>query len=127
MKTQTGHFYPDHHRCYEFSFPRLDTLVQVEERTDEVVIRATRNTFTERRKVCFIRELAAEGFISETYQWFSGFGDWSALPVRWLVDYSWLKPDQHARARTNRFMIRLIVGAFLLWLGLMMAAVFFAP
>ena len=33
-------------QCYEFCFPKLDTLVQVEEADGTVVIRATRDTFT---------------------------------------------------------------------------------
>ncbi len=121
MNAQSSNLYYNSRRFYEFCFPKLDTLVQVQELDDEVVIRATRDTFTERRKVCFIRELAAEGFISEAYQWFSGFGGWSSLPVRWLVDYSWLKSGKNVCARTNRFMIRSIFGAILLWLGMMFA------
>jgi len=122
MKTQTDHLDHEGH-CFEFSFPRLDTLVQVEETEDEVVVRATRDSFSERRKIGFIRELAAEGFISEVYQSFSGFGGWSSLPVRWLVDRSWLKLDKAVRIRTNRIMIRLIAGAIGLLL-VMMSVVF---
>ena len=106
-------------RCYEFCFPDLDTLIQVEELEDSVVVRATRDSFSERRKICFIRELAAEGFIDDSYRWFSGFGQGTFLAVRWQVDYSWLKPDQAAVARTRRFMIRLLMSAVLLWLGIM--------
>ena len=55
---------------YEFSFPDLDTLVQVEERAGAVLVRATRDTFSSARKEYFIRELAAEGFIPDEFQWF---------------------------------------------------------
>ena len=110
-------------RQFEFCFPNLDTLVLVEESNDEVVIRASRNTFSELRKIRFVHELAAEGFISDRYRWFSGFGNWSSLPVRWLVNHCWLKPDEAAVARTRRFMIRLLAGATLLWL-VMMSVVF---
>ena len=47
-------------RQFEFCFPNLDTLILVEESDDEVVVRATNNSFSERRKVQFIRELAAK-------------------------------------------------------------------
>ena len=108
-------------RSFEFYFADLDNLLLVENQAEGVVIRATRNNFPESRKTSFIRELAAEGFISETYQWFCGFDERSSLPVRWLVDYSWLKLDQDACARTNRFMIRLISGAIILFLVMMSA------
>ena len=110
---------PGSRHCYEFCFPNLDTLVQVEESNDTVVIRATRDTFSELRKTWFIRELAAEGFISDAYEWFSRVDQWSSLQVRSLVNYSWLKPDEAAAARTKRFMIRLILSAITLWLIMM--------
>jgi hypothetical protein len=119
MKTQTGHFYYNSHRCYEFCFPQLDTLLQVDASNDGVVIRATRDTFSERRKVYFIQELAAEGFIDDSYRWFSGFSQAAFLPVRWLVDHRWLKPGEAALARTRRFMIRLLASATILWLLMM--------
>jgi len=110
---------PDSRHCYEFCFPNLDTLVQVEELNDTVVIRATRDTFSEHHKALFIRELAAEGFISDAYEWFYGFGQWSSLRVRWLVDCSWLTPEKAVATRTTRIMLRLIVSAIILWLVMM--------
>src|SRR5882724_3862914 len=101
-------------KSFEFYFADQDNLILVENQTEGLLIRATRDNFSESRKTFFIRELAAEGFISETYQRFSGFGEWSSLPVRWLVDYSWLKLDRNLCARTNRFMLRLIAGAIIL-------------
>jgi hypothetical protein len=96
---------------YEFSFPQLDTLVQVESAAEAVVIRVTRNTFTEERKTRFIRELVAEGFISDDHYWSA-----DARGVRWLVDFSWLQPDPTTLARTRRFMIQLLSGTVLVWL-----------
>jgi hypothetical protein len=93
--------------------------LQVDESDDGVFVRATRDTFSERRKVCFIHELAAEGFIDDSYRWFSGFGQGTFLAVRWQVDYSWLKPDEAAVGRTRRFVVRLLGGAILLWLAMM--------
>ena len=55
-------------RQFEFCFPNLDTLVLVEEFDDCLLIRATRNTFSEERKIRFVHELVAEGFVSESYK-----------------------------------------------------------
>ena len=99
---------------FEFYFPRLDTLVLVEESEDGVVVRATRNTFSEQHKICFIHEIATEGFISDQYQWFSGFEEMSCCHVRWLKDVSWLTLSPVQAARTRKFMVRLLLGSALL-------------
>src|SRR5689334_24246105 len=91
---------------FEFYFPDLDTHVRVEEAGDEVVVSATRNAFSELRKVFFVRELAAEGFIPDEYQSFSGFGTLAWLKVRWLVDTSWVKATGVHAAIAERFMMR---------------------
>jgi hypothetical protein len=107
--------------CFEFYFPQTDTLVQVERQSAAVIIRASRNTFTEQRKRSFVRELAAEGFIPDDYQWLAlAETEWSC-EARWLVDISWLTIDPALRAATNRFMLRLLAGGALVWLGLMTA------
>ena len=105
--------------CYDFYFPDVDTLVRVEASPEAVTIRASRNTFSERRKRCFIHELAAEGFIPDDYEWLSLAGSEVSRGVRWLVDFSWLKITPEVTACANRFMLRLLAGAGLLWLGLM--------
>lgn len=105
-------------RCFEFYFRDVDTYVQVENPDAEtVVVRATRNTFSERRKVAFIRELAAEGFIPDGCQWYP-------LPagmprVRWVVDISWLRLSEAAKSRTRRLMFSLLGGGVLLWTALL--------
>ena len=68
-------------------------------------------------------ELAAEGFISESYRWFagSGMGEW--LGVRWLVDASWVKMHEANTARARSLVLRLVGGAALLWLGIMLVLV----
>jgi len=110
---------------FEFCFPKLDTLVCVENRPDEVVVHATRATFSEERKAYFIRELAAEGFIPIDYKWFGDCSTFSGNPVvRWLVDCSWWKPSSTAEAGTRRFMVRTLVGGALLWLLLMTCVIF---
>ncbi len=95
---------PAESHAYEFCFIELDyTLVRVEASDGDVTIRATADTFSKQRKVCFIRELAAEGFIPDDYRWFSLAGPESySRGVRWLVDCSWLKVDEALIARTQR-------------------------
>lgn len=106
---------------YEFCFIELDyTLVRVEESAGEVTIRATADTFSRQRKISFIRELVAEGFIPDDCQWRppNEVGSYSR-GVRWLVDCSWLKIDEALEARNLRWMRRLIAPATLLWLLLL--------
>jgi hypothetical protein len=103
-------------RCFDFRFTDVDTRILVEDLEDGVVIRASRDSFSKRRKQNFIRELATEGFIADCFQW-SGAG------VRWLVDASLARQRQDIRARADRFMLRLGAGAMLLWVALMVVAV----
>jgi hypothetical protein len=106
-------------RCHEFYFAHLDTLVQVEQVDDQVVIRATRDTFSAQRKAFFVRELAAEGFIDDRYRWFTSVGDAGTLGVRWLVDLSWLQLSPELTAATRRFVLQSLGAATVLWLVLM--------
>lgn len=104
---------------FEFYFAKLDTLVWVETSSSEVVIHSTRATFSPAHKACFIRELAAEGFIPEDCAWSaSGSGDYSHS-VRWQVDTAWLKPNPLLAAQTCRFVLRLIGFAALFWVAMM--------
>jgi hypothetical protein len=110
-------------RSFEFYFPDLDTLVLVEDAEDRVIIRATRNSFSDRRKTHFIRRLAAEGFIPDHYQWTSSVdSEWSQ--VCWMVDASWVRVHKGNTVRTRRFMIRLLASMALIWLGIMAAVLF---
>jgi len=106
-------------RSRDFYFADIDTMVLVEETESELIVRATRNTFTEQRKIRWIRELAAEGFISSTYGKFAGFDTPSWIPVRWRIDRSWVKPNPEHLAQSRRFMVKLFAGAVAAWLGLM--------
>jgi hypothetical protein len=110
MKTATADF----HR-FDFSFPGLDTLVQVETIDDAVVIRTSRDTFSETRKERFVRELAAEGFIADACRWRPAIRGTPPV-VRWLVDRSCFLPSRERTARTRWFMIRVLLSATLLWL-----------
>ena len=94
---------------FEFCFPRMDTLLLVEVEGRDVTIRATRDTFNERQKDFFVRELASEGFIPEESQWFRPEGqDRWQHGVRWMVDFSWLEIDEAVVARTRRWMLSVI-------------------
>ena len=99
-------------QCYEFYLRDIDTRVLVEESEEGVVIRASRDTFSERRKLSFIRELAAEGFIADCFER-------SCQGVRWLVDTSAAMPHEDVTARTDRFMVCLWICALLLWAALL--------
>ena len=104
---------------FEFYFPDLDNNVLVESHEDEsVTIRSTRNNFSEKRKMLFIRELAAEGFIPDSYQWFSDSAS-GYHQVTWIKDYSWLKLHPAVTRRANRFMRWLLVASCILLFAMM--------
>lgn len=107
-------------RDFQFYFSDLDNIVLVECGEDEsVTIRASKNNVSEQRKISFIRKLAAEGFIPDEYQWFSGSTDGSD-GLRWIKDYSWLIKTQEAASRkSNRAVGRLFVAAGVLWVCMM--------
>jgi hypothetical protein len=86
---------------------------------DAVVIRATRDTFSEQRKAAFIRELAAEGFIADSYQWFSPARPGSYFGAQWVIDYSWLELSPYLLQCARSFMERTLMGGLALWLVLL--------
>jgi hypothetical protein len=103
-------------RSYEFNFPQMGTRLQVEELGGEVTIRATRDTFSAQRKMSFIRELAAEGFIPDDFMWLSiADADTPGRGVVWLVDSSWLTLDANDIARARRILNKALVCAFVLF------------
>lgn len=110
-------------RCFEFYFRDIDTRVQVENPDpDTVIVRATRNTFSERRKVNFIRQLAAEGFIPDGCQWYP-------LPagmprINWVIDVSWLRLSEAAKSRRARIMFTLVAGGLAAWTALLSGVLF---
>jgi len=109
---------------FDFYFPELDTLVLVEcDDEDTVIVRATRDNFSEQRKIRFIRNLAAEGFIPDAFQFYSGSA--AGFPeVRWSIDYSWLEIPEAVKRRANRFMGRALVCGILLWIAAMRCVLF---
>jgi hypothetical protein len=104
---------------FQFYLSDLDNIILVECREDETItVRATKNNCSEQRKITFIRGLAAEGFVPDNYQWFSGATDGSN-GVRWIKDLSWLKIQPVVRKRSNRFMTRLLIAACVFCVAMM--------
>ncbi len=99
-------------RRYEFQFPRTDTLVLVEEFAGRVVVRTTRDSFSDQAKAYFLRELAAEGFIPDDSRWSDG------RRVRWVVDTSWVQPGSILPARIRRLAIPALILAAGAWAGI---------
>ena len=108
---------PSTARRFEFTYPSLATQLLVEAHDDEVVIRATKDTFTELQKQSFIRHLALEGFVSESLRWtYTGRG-FSGVRLRWLIDPTW---TTHAPTdRPRRWVARVVLSASIIWFGLM--------
>jgi len=106
----------------ELSLRNPENLILVENSEDSVVIRAARDNFSERKKVCFIRYLAAEGFISDEFQGFGKSGSRRTTSISWVVDQDPLKCEPAQLQRADRFMIQLFISASALWLALMVFA-----
>ena len=79
-------------------------LLAVENQPDGgVIIRATTDNYSERRKELFIRELASEGFIPERFEFLTNTGDDSFVGVRWIIDNSWvIVPEEGAAVSYRR-------------------------
>ena len=66
----------------------LDNHILVENNAGGVVISATRDNFSDKRKAFFVRHLAAEGYILERYEWFSEPVEDGFLGVKWIASAS---------------------------------------
>lgn len=108
---------------FEFYFADLDNMLLVQCGEDgKVTIRCIKDNLSERRKVCFIRELAAEGFIPDEYQWYSGTTTGS-LRVQWVKDWSWVKVPETMTGRS----VKLLLAAFVFWLAAVRVAIVSYP
>ena len=86
-----------------------------------VTITAADDNFSEPEKICVIRYLAAEGFISDEFEDFAKSGKHLSTPITWAVEQT--RPEREPRLkRADHFMIRLLISASVLWLGLMIVA-----
>lgn len=99
------------HRC-------PNNLILVENYFNEVIIRATRNNFSEPRKLLFIQYLAAEGYIPARYQRIGALSEEAQDRLTWVIDRSWLGHSTTVRGEANRFMYGLVLSGALLWLML---------
>ncbi len=108
---------------FEFYFPASDTLVRVENEPDAVIIRMSRDTFSDVRKRAFVRELAAEGFIPEEYTWTPLGGTLCPRGVQWLCDISWLKTEVVTSSIARRYLLTIFSISFVLWFTIMAFAV----
>lgn len=70
----------------ELYLPDLDNYLLIENQADGVVIRATRNNVSDRRKELLIRNLAAEGYIPDRYEWFSETTESGFIGVTWIAE-----------------------------------------
>jgi hypothetical protein len=96
--------------CFEFSLTGLDTLVSVESAEDEVLIRTSRDGLSKERKAAFVRELASEGFIPDSYRWRGR--------VRWHVDPAWWwGRSAELNGCTFHLMVTLYAYSVAFWLG----------
>jgi hypothetical protein len=101
-------------RPYEFYLRDLDNYLLVESSARGVVIRASRNNCSERRKAFFLREISAEGYIPDRRQAPTALQP--PRDVEWIIDESWKTPSP-PRLGTS-LMVGLLVSATVLWLGL---------
>lgn len=80
MQTQTN--VPTKFNLY---IPDLDNHIVIDNGTGGVVVSASRDNFSENRKMCFIRHLSAEGYIPDRYKWFTEAEGDGFLGVKWIV------------------------------------------
>ena len=106
---------------FELSHRCPDNLILVENYFNEVIIRAARDNFSERRKLLFIRHLAAEGYIPARYQRLGAFGGTVQDGLTWVIDRTWLGRSATIRCEAKRFMYGLLISGALLWLVLISA------
>jgi hypothetical protein len=100
---------------FEFYLRELDNYLLVENTAHGVIIHASRDNCSERRKSFFLREISAEGYIPDRYQ--ADPASQARQSVEWIVDDRWKK--RFARTRLgSHVMVRLLVYGTVLWLGL---------
>jgi hypothetical protein len=81
------------------------------------VIHASRDNISARKKASFIRHLAQEGYIPDSYEWFCEPNGQDLFGVQWVVDNSWSENDPQIERRAWRRELGVILlglGVFLL-------------
>ena len=108
---------------FEFYFHDVDTAVLVQMEDGLAIIRATEDSFTDRKRERFVHELALEGFIEDRFSNYR-VGDPGLI---WTIDRSWIGFDRARKERTSQ--LAGVVGAccgLLLLLVLAMSGVYMA-
>ena len=96
-------------------------MVHVENLDGKVLVRATRNTFTETAKVHFIHALAAEAFIPDDYQTYSGGAEKAG--VEWVIGAKAVEVPESVVLTARRAMVKMLIGSAILF-GVLMTALF---
>ena len=102
----------------EFHCRQPDNYILVQNHKDGVMIRATSDNFSEQRKAAFIRELAAEGFIPDHYQWFLDADASNYLAIKWIIDPSWLRVEKRLVGKAELICGRALLLVAIVWLVL---------
>ena len=106
----------------ELSLRRPHNRLVIENRADGVLIHAARDNFSPRARTCFVRYLAAEGYIPARYEWVAEIEKGGCSGLKWTVENSPGWSIAEARRKAARQVLRVILGASLVWLGLMVYA-----
>jgi len=96
-------------------YPRSpENYLLVENHEDgSVVIRAALDNYSGQRKAHFIRELAAEGFIPDEYEYLTDTGGVGFMGVCWVIDDSWVQIPQEVVATSHRRGWELFLSMFI--------------
>src|SRR5260370_38435257 len=97
-------------RKYEFCNNEPYNLILVEQNENGVLVRAAWDNFSDRRKAFFIKEIAAEGFIPDRYQWFSNYEENGYTGIRGVIDRSWLKVHPGPVGKPTKFRVWMMLA-----------------
>ena len=107
-------------RRAEFVHRRPDNRILVENGENGVVIHATRNNFSPARKRAFVREIAAEGFIPDQFEWLVDSGIENVPGLIWIIDGSGAQAHSIVKGMATRRIVRILAASGVLWLALML-------
>ena len=99
----------------QFSTLNPENIIAIENHGNRVTFRAAYDNFSIRRKAFLIRELAAEGYIPDRFEYVTE--DLWDDGLTWLVDRSLAVMGVEATRRCNRAMQRLLLTGCALWLA----------
>jgi hypothetical protein len=105
---------------------RPENRLLIENHSASVIIRAAQDNFSPREKAFFIRYLAAEGYIPQSYEWFADSETAHFSGLTWVVDPSWIKKPAPQGTALHQI-LRLVLYALVFWLALMTLAFLQSP